>query len=339
MKPPQFHFPFFAPANGPPEINPVVERRVAACRPTLGNLSIQSAEVAGILSEPERHWQRVVAQKDGKARLCYAPSETLGKIQRRIVRHLRARYGAFYRARFPATAYERGCSIVTNARYHRTNRSSWCLDLKGAFGQIRTKHIQRCLVRKGIAKDVAWVFSRLLTYRGWLRQGAPSSPFTFNLLLGRVDVDLLDALNTKHSLAFLLGGGEGHPLRPYDLVYTRYADNLCFSAATETFPEEAKAKVLALIHHHGFRLNPRKVREGHNGVMEFPGVVIVRGRIRPNGAYVAKLSKLITSGSFRNHHVLIHDVRPLLGHRAFLRQFGRRGVPRFIRKNLPRVTL
>lgn len=330
--------------------------------------SLSPKLIIRILEEPHRHWQRIVRVRNGRERICYAPQPALAKIQRRIARFLLAHPAhqdwewefenhlvrdpkGFYtvtvhrrRAFFPATAFAEGCSIIANAKYHRRNRSSWCLDLKGAFGQIKTKHVYRFLIGSGAPfegelsvesshgtkwRDAAWVFARLLTYRGRLRQGSPASPLVFNLLMRQFDREIAGTLGAPGRASELKMGiawwkFDETPIKPSGIIYTRYGDDLCFSAPSEEFPVEAKQKVREVLAKHGLRVTERKIQEGRNGVMEFPGVVVVRGVIRPRAEYLAGVARQIQRGSLTE--------KAKRGHRAFLQQFGRSGRPKLLRR-------
>jgi hypothetical protein len=72
-------------------------------------------------------------------------------------------------------------------------------------------------------------------------------------------------------------------------------------------------QIFAGVRHHGFRIRYNKTRQGKHGVLVFPGVVIVRGRIQPQGGYVEKFARDFASMT----------VPQKLGHAGFLNQFGR----------------
>lgn len=283
--------------------------RVANCHPFLKQLGLQPSAVLAILKHPEEYWRQI---RGSSGRVYYGPNDELRAVQVQAFMYVRlSRYAAepdTDHLPFPATAFGKGDSIIVNARYHLKSRSSLGLDLRRAFEQIETKHIQRCLLRWGVQPDASWVLARLLTRRGRLRLGAPTAPALFNLLLGRLDRDLLSVVRSASGM-----------------IYTRYGDNLCFSASDDVFPSEFKRRVIETVRRHGFLLNYKKTVEGGNGILEFPGVVIVQGEMRPLGRYIVNLAVRAENGALKNPEVRA-------GHRSFLNQFGTGGKRRVIEK-------
>lgn len=223
------------------------------------------------------------------------------------------------------TAYKPGASILLNANPHRHNRSALVLDMRKAFESIKTKHVYRWLysfqTRQGMhgtreassrfsgayfTKDEAWVLARLFTFRGRLRRGSPVMPHIFNLMCDRFDKNLLGMLEWLHP----------------KIVYTRYGDDMCFSSPEDTFPEAAEQKIREILMMYNVGLNERKTRRFSNGVIELPGVVVVRGRLQPRGEYLRK----IADGT------LGHEDTRFTGHIGFVRQFKRKDRPRILRE-------
>lgn len=334
-RPVQIGLPFSIPE---PDLKPdpedrqtAVERRLQRCRSFFDQLGISSSLLRNILLEPDKYWCPVRRENGEKIRVCYSPNKRL--------RRVHALVGKF----FPmdiytrATAYGRGDSIIKNAKHHRHGKSSLEIDLRDAFESIQTKHIFRMLLRppsywgKGLEPDVAWVIARLVTYRGHLRMGAPISPHVFNHAMDRLDDELFHILWPQEEWKawmrresvwdeFLLAVGcfrwRAIDLRvwypPY--TYTRYGDNLCFSHSAEAFPQELRTQIIAAVQNHGFVINRRKTREGKRGVLFYPGVVVVHGRLQPTREYV--------------EHFAVHlpKMTPSQkqGHAGFLNQFGPR---------------
>ena len=133
--------------------------------------------------------------------------------------------------------------------------------------------------------------------------GSPAAPHVFNLMYWRVDKTLLENIEPFHGV-----------------VYTRYADDFCFSSPEDIFPEEVERVIRQVLREHHVVLNERKTRRDRGGILEFPGVVIVNRKVRPRGEYIAKVAQ--TSR-------LTEPERE--GHKSYLNQFGRGGIPRTLK--------
>jgi len=321
---------------------------------------IHVALLKQVLTNPAHYWTRHVRQgKHGKRddkRICFAPSKDLARLQNNLAHAifghtLHFPFSGMVSPYFPATAYGYQCSIVANARHHRHSRSSFRVDIANAFGSITTNRIAGFLVNHGIGENLAWVASRVFTFRGKLEQGSSIAPHLFNILLRQLDEALGDAIgadvedarieqmkllftrsNQLFNATHINGrfvhcppGDARFPAATRPMVYTRYGDDCCFSFRGNAFPKELEATIEATIEANGFRVNRKKTKRASNGNVDLPGVFIKNGRIRPNGAYVRRLKGLIDDGS------ILPMVDPTAnkvadqrrrGHIAFIAQFG-----------------
>ncbi len=330
-----------------------------------------------VLKDPAKHWTRHVRGNDDpneaeneKVRICYAPSDDLVRLQQNLayiilVRHIGVPWHSYAPPWFPATAYGIGCSIITNAKFHQQCRSSFRVDLKDAFPSISTNTIAAYLMRYGVPENLAWVASRVFTFRGRLEQGASIAPTLFNALLRTLDealgevtgASVEDARIEHHRRLrdrdespwhgqWIDGqfvnspyGDHRFPAALRPIVYTRYGDDCCFSFRGNTFPKELEAAIIRTIKAHGFRINVKKTRRANNGNVDLPGVYIKGGRIRPNGVYIQRLKTLTgVSGcyfglfsptqidiGFKTPEEATVAARKRAGHIAFIAQFGHGG--------------
>ena len=129
------------------------------------------------------------------------------RILRRLLRGLRAHDAAH--------GFERGRSIVTNARVHRGQEVVLRFDLVDFFPSTQTRRVSRYFRKVGWNRAATKVLVRLTTHDGGLPQGAPTSPRLSNLVNYRLDARIAGMV------AFL--GGR----------YTRYADDLTISFPAE----------------------------------------------------------------------------------------------------------
>jgi hypothetical protein len=148
-----------------------------------------------------------VPKRTGGTRTLHAPDALLKTLQRRILRRL---LGGL-RAHPCATGFERGHSIVTNARPHVGQDVVLKLDLQDFFGKTSASRVERYFQTIGWNAEAAALLTRLCTHNGSLPQGAPTSPRLSNLVNFRLDARL--ARLAEHN----------------GLAYSRYADDLTFS--------------------------------------------------------------------------------------------------------------
>lgn len=152
-----------------------------------------------------------VPKRSGGARQILAPEAELKEIQRLILFRLLDRL----QVHSAATAYQRGRSIVTNARVHQGRAVVMRFDLIDYFPSTGVSRLRAYFRRIGWNRPATELLLRLCTRDGGLPQGAPTSPRLSNLVNYRLDARLA-------GMAAHLGA-----------VYSRYADDLTISLAED----------------------------------------------------------------------------------------------------------
>ena len=199
-----------------------------------------------------------VAKKSGGTRTLSAPHRTIDAAQRWVLANILEKLPV----ESAAHGFVPGRSTVTNARAHAGKALVVNVDLEGFFPSIgfaRVRHLFRFL---GYSGAVATLLALLctecprkkVTYDGvtyfvatgprGLPQGACTSPATSNQIARKLDRRLA-GLSAKLGLA-----------------YTRYADDLTFSA-DRGFEEKVGyllARIRHIAHEEGFALNAKKTR-------------------------------------------------------------------------------
>jgi hypothetical protein len=214
-----------------------------------------------------------IPKKTGGERLISAPLPRLKKAQAWVLHEILQKLSLHDAAH----GFARGRSIVSNARPHVGHALLINVDLKDFFptvGYPRVKGLYRSL---GYSEEVATLLGLLCTEPDvqelvldgrtyyvasgprHLPQGAPTSPAITNLLCRRLDRRL-------QAMADELG-----------FVYTRYADDLTFSAKTEDVGQAAEVlrRLERIVGHEGFVIHPDKTRVLRRGRrQEVTGVVV-----------------------------------------------------------------
>ena len=208
---------------------------------------------------PLRYHRFKVAKRSGGERAIAAPAPELKALQRRVLRRLLGRL----RAHPAATGFERGHSIVTNARAHVRQAVVIRLDVRDFFPSTRAERVYRYFRGIGWRRPAARRLRDICTLEGALPQGAPTSPRLANLVNHRLDARLAGIA------------------RRFRGVYTRYADDI-----TVSLPEDDKKSVHAvqkrvrqILAHHGYALHERRKRrvQRRHQRQEVTGLVVNDG--------------------------------------------------------------
>lgn len=175
-------------------------------------------------TEP-RYREFTIPKRSGGTRRILAPEDTLRDLQRLLLSRVLARL----RAHPSATGFERGQSIVTNALHHAGRDIVLRTDIRDFFESTTAKRVEAWFRKIGWNREASAVLTRLCTHKGRLPQGAPTSPRLSNLVNWPLDAALSTAA------------------RRHNIAYTRYADDITFSAAAAE--REALMKLLGFARH------------------------------------------------------------------------------------------
>lgn len=212
-------------------------------------------------------------KKSGGERTISAPMPRLKRAQAWVLREILDKL-ALHDA---AHGFRKGRSIVSNARPHTGRAVLINVDLKDFFPSVGYPRVKGLFHSLGYSEEVATLLALLCTEPDVqevqldgrrfyvalgprrLPQGAPTSPAITNLLCRRLDRRL-------ERMAGELG-----------FTYTRYADDLTFSAAGEDIGQVAEVlrRLRGVVAHEGFVIHPDKTRVLRRGRrQEVTGVVV-----------------------------------------------------------------
>jgi retron-type reverse transcriptase len=199
-----------------------------------------------------------VTKKKGGTRLIHRPTTQLLITQRWILRNILDRLQTT-----PSSfGFERGSKLRRHAEQHVGGRAVMTLDIKNFFPSISIAQVTRVYLVAGYSSRVASILARLCTFRGALPQGAPTSPRLANLVCFRLDQRL-------RNFAQRMG-----------LVYSRYADDMSFSAPNASLLARCRPFITHIIRDCGFRLNTSKSRlVGPQGRRKVTGLVLTHDSV------------------------------------------------------------
>ncbi len=163
-----------------------------------------------------------IDKANGSKRQICAPRAELKSVQRSILEHILSKIPAHDACH----GFTQGRSTLTNASPHQGAAVIIKMDLEDFFPTIHYWRVEGFFRYCGYDDEVASTLASLCTFRatsqsgkarwpGVLPQGAPSSPSLANLICVRMDKRLQGVANR------------------YGATYTRYADDLTFSFASE----------------------------------------------------------------------------------------------------------
>ncbi|ABZ75089.1 RNA-directed DNA polymerase (Reverse transcriptase) [Shewanella halifaxensis HAW-EB4] len=180
-------------------------------------------------------------KRSGGIRTIESPYPKLAYVQRWIKNHILE----IKPISSNALAYVQGSSHIENAKRHIGAKELLKIDLVDFFEYIKLSTVKSIFTECGYTEKVSHQLAKLCTLRDRLPQGAPSSPVISNLVLVELD-KRLQSISKKH-----------------ELVYTRYADDLCFSG--HAISDEFFSLVKDEIESEGFVVNQNKsgVVRGH----------------------------------------------------------------------------
>lgn len=197
-----------------------------------------------------------IKRKNGRPerRTIHPPGDDLKAIQQALLAVLRE-----HAPPLPCVYDAPGRSAVQGAKRHRGRPYHLATDLRDFFPSVGTKRLRHALQGLGAAPDLARLVAALGTLHGRLPQGAPTSGDLAGLAFRQADLGLL-ALCREHRL-----------------VYTRYADDLTVSGASDF--KRLVPQLLDIARQRGFRV--RHDKTGYKrGPIEITGVEVRQNVLR-----------------------------------------------------------
>ncbi len=148
-----------------------------------------------------------IPKKNKGERVIHAPARPLKLIQRAILDKI------LYKIPISKSVhgFTKGRSIVSNATPHTNKKIIVNIDIKDFFPSITYQKVYQTFKNLGYSPYISWILTELLTYKGSLPQGAPTSPMMSNIICRRMD-KRIEKFAEKNGLS-----------------YTRYADDITLS--------------------------------------------------------------------------------------------------------------
>ena len=193
--------------------------------------------LSAVLASPNSFYRFFeIKKRAGGTRNISAPYKSLLECQKWILKNILNKI----KINDSAMGYVANKSIKDHADPHVGDKDVLVIDFKNFFPSIRIGRVIKFFSSLGYTKDVSLMLSKICCLDDCLAQGAATSPMLSNLICRRLDARLSTFAEA------------------YDLQYTRYADDLCFSG--KDIPERFFRLITKICSQEAFSLNDAKCR-------------------------------------------------------------------------------
>lgn len=167
-------------------------------------------------------------------------------------------------------------NVLTNARKHVNREYLLNIDLQDFFHHVSFTKVTEIFTGEpfNFKTDIAEIRAGLTTYRGRLPMGAPTSPVLSNLACRRLDEGLTEYCDNML------------------WVYTRYADDMSFSA-NQSFTKDKTLMLRTIIEAEGFVINESKVQFFGKGEPKIVTGLLVSNKVTLPTHYLPELKNEI----------------------------------------------
>lgn len=193
---------------------------------------LKKEDIFSLAINSEKHYNvfEIPKQSGGKRTIC-APDDDLINVQREVIPLL-----IQPKCSAAATGFEAGTGVKVNAQAHKSSGHILHMDIKDFFPSINHDMFD-LIYRKYYSEEETELLWKIVSYKGGLAVGAPTSPFIANRVMYRLDKKL-------KRLAF-------------GKRYTRYADDITISSK-KRIPDSFTLKTADAVRNAGFTVNDKK---------------------------------------------------------------------------------
>ena len=205
-----------------------------------------------LLNDPNSLYREFfIIKKNGNKRIIHSPTNNLKIYQKKLSDNLIK----IYKNNDTVHSFCKKRGILTNSVQHLKKNIIFNIDLVDFFHSIKKESVFESLKKEPFCFTdfLSVIISNLVTYNGFLPQGAPTSPIISNIVCGALD-DELSSLALKNNC-----------------IYTRYCDDISFSFEEKELPESLDIidkknhklcgeLITSIVEKFGFKINYSKVR-------------------------------------------------------------------------------
>lgn len=184
-----------------------------------------------------------IPKKSGAFRTICQPSKKLKGLQSWVLINILDKL----KVSSSCKGFEKGSSTANNAEPHKGANAILTLDLKDFFQTVKRNQVYNIFKAVGYNKTISAILTNICTFNGVLPQGSPCSPKLANLSAWGLDVRVQGYVGKR------------------GITYTRYADDLSFSALSPSKVVRIIPMIKSIIKNENFEVNPAKTRIAGSG--------------------------------------------------------------------------
>lgn len=250
-----------------------------------------------ILNRTRNHYRIFSIPKGQGSRRIEAPRVALKIIQKWLSFHFQNRWVPHKCVH----GFVSGRSHITAAAQHLGARWVFSVDIKNFFPSTQAIQVRTALQELGYREELSLdCLMTLCCLNGRLVQGAPTSPSISNIALHDIDVILSDLADQ------------------YDIVFTRYADDIVFSG-TGDIPSDLEKKVDQIFSKSAWKLSKTKrylAVSPHR--LKVHGLLVHGDRVRLTKRYRNRIRAYKYLAE--NNRIRPQDIATVNGHLSYAKQ-------------------
>jgi len=207
-----------------------------------------------------------IRKRNGKYRTICEPNTILKHIQRQILDNILNDVEISEYAK----AYKKGISLRENTLVHTNKKLVLKLDIEDFFDNISFANIyNKCFGLSKYPKHIGVLLTTLVTYNGYLPQGAPTSSYISNIVMRDFDNAIGDWCKINN------------------VSYTRYSDDMTFSG--DFIPGEIVKLVRKNLYKLGLKINNDKIHVVKRSSSQNVTGIVVNEKIQVSRKYRDKI--------------------------------------------------
>lgn len=262
-------------------------------------IGISPRLITSFIHAPKNHYRQFkIGKRGGGERVINSPRTFLKVVQYWILDYLLRSLPCHPNCH----SYQKGKSILSNSLPHVGQKYVANIDIYNFFPSINEKMVISLLRDNKLGEQLSKAVARIVTLENGLPQGAPTSPIISNALLNN-----FDEIITQQALSF-------------DLVYTRYADDLTISGGNKKNIISLIKNISTNLKDIGLSINEKKTRIASQGGQQKVTGIVVNEISQPPRTYRRNIRSMFHHAE-TNPELFADKINVLKGYISYLQSF------------------